>query len=99
MPATAGISSAVPATVWLVLYDREHVTEVKRGENAGATLANYNVVRELRRLGQWNGEAIEMALDIAPDAAGDGCAVIVQAGLTGPILAAAAMAIGASGGM
>ena len=91
--------SAVPATVWLVLYDREHVTPVKRGENAGATLVNRNVVRELRRLGQWTGEAIEMALDIAPDAAGDGCAVIVQTGLTGPILAAAAMAIGASGGM
>jgi len=90
--------SAVPATVWLVLYDREHVTEVKRGENAGATLANHNVVRELRQLGQWTGAATELPLDIAPGAAGDGCAVIVQAGQTGPVLGAAAMALDPGGG-
>ncbi len=91
-------AAAFPATVWLVLYDREHVTKVKRGENAGATLVNHNVVRELRRLGAWTGAATEMAFDIAPDAAGDACAVIVQAGLTGPILGAAAMALGPAGG-
>jgi len=91
-------SAAIPATVWLVLYDREHVTAVKRGENAGATLVNHNVVRELRRLGQWTGAATELPFDIAPGAAGDGCAVIVQAGLTGPILGAAAMPLGPAGG-
>ena len=39
------------ATVWLARYDKEHVTEIERGENAGRTLRNINVVRELREIG------------------------------------------------
>lgn len=84
-----------PATVWLALYDRKHVTRVPRGENAGRELANYNVVRELRSLATWTGKRIEMSLD--PEAMGaarfDGCAVLVQRRDTGPILGAAAVAL------
>jgi hypothetical protein len=41
--------------IWLVGYDREHVTRVARGENKGKTLTNYNVVESLEHLASWRG--------------------------------------------
>ena len=89
----AGHAPDAGATVWLAVYDRNHETEVKRGENAGRTLRNVNVVRSIERIGTWTGERIEIPLDLnAALARGrDGCAVIVQQGRTGPVLAVAAM--------
>ena len=79
------------ATVWLAVFDKQHKTAVPRGENSGATLSDYNVVRELRRVGTWPGSAVQLPVAMAPDASAkhDGCAIIVQLGETGPILAAA----------
>jgi hypothetical protein len=90
---SAGRAPEVGATVWLAVYDRGHETEVKRGENAGRTIRNANVVRSFERLGTWTGERLEIPLDLAGAAARgrDGCAVIVQEGRYGPILAAAAL--------
>lgn len=84
-----------PATVWLVLYDRAHETPVKRGENAGRTIRNSNVVRAIVPIGRWSGEATAMVIDVTPaqTAGRDACAVIVQHGETGPVLGAATMAI------
>jgi hypothetical protein len=88
-----------PATVWLALYDRQHVTPVKRGENAGATLTDYNIVREFRRIGQWDGTQLDLPLDIgAIDLADRGVAVIVQAGGAGAILGAAVLPTVRAGG-
>ena len=78
------------ATVWLAFYDERHVTPVRRGENSGATLTNYHVVREWRRIGEWTGAPVEFALDPAPQGR-SACAVIVQEDDTGPILGAAAI--------
>ena len=79
-----------PATVWLAHYDRQHITPVKRGENAGATLTEYNIVREFRRIGQWDGAKLDVPLDIeATDLPDRGFAIIVQAGTAGPVLGAA----------
>lgn len=81
-----------PATVWLALFDSERETRVARGENGGRTLKEYNIVREWRKLGTWNGDAIALPLDIAmSDPDRNGCAVIVQSGPVGPILGAAIM--------
>jgi hypothetical protein len=81
-----------PAVVWLVLFDREHMTPVKRGENAGATLKDYNVVRAWRRLGEWTGEAVELPIDIDSAAiTTGGYAVILQADPVGPVLGAAVL--------
>jgi hypothetical protein len=81
---------AQPATVWLAIYDRRHATPVKRGENAGKTLTNYNIVREFRSIGRWDGADLDLPLDLgATDLAERGFAVIVQAGESGPILGAA----------
>lgn len=89
----AGHSPSGGATVWLAAYDGDHETAVPRGENAGRTLQNRNVVRELEDLGTWTGERMEIPIDLA-SAAGRGragCAVIVQQGRTGPILGATAL--------
>ena len=81
------------AAVWLAVYDGTHETKVPRGENAGRRLRNYNVVRELTRIGTWHGERMEIPLDMAAAAAQgrDGCAVIVQERPAGPVLGAAAL--------
>jgi hypothetical protein len=95
----AGHAPDEGATVWLAVYDREHVTEIKRGENAGQELRNANVVRSFERLGTWTGARLEIPLDLADARARgrDGCAVIVQRGRAGPVLAAAAMNLDALG--
>jgi len=86
--ATAGGPSG-PATVWLVLFDRQRQTPVKRGENAGATLTDYNIVREFRQIGTWTGTALDLPLGVDPAAMqGGGCAVIVQSDPMGAVLGA-----------
>jgi hypothetical protein len=79
------------ATIWLVKFDREHVTSVATGENEGRTLTDYNAVRTLHQLGSWTGEAVDMVYDAnEPDEPGNGgCAILVQRDGTGPIIAAA----------
>lgn len=91
----AGHAPDVGAAVWLATYDRRHETEVMRGENAGRTVRNANVVRRFERLGTWTGERLEIPLDLAAAAARgrDGCAVIVQQGRNGPILGAAGITL------
>ena len=89
----AGHAPDAGATVWLAVYDRSQETEVKRGENAGRTLRNANVVRSFERIGTWTGARLEIPLDLSAALARgrDGCAVIVQQGRNGPVLAVAAM--------
>jgi hypothetical protein len=85
----AGTANA-PATVWLALFDHAHKTQVQRGENSGATLTEYNIVREWRKIGEWNGQAVEIALNLTPESDEyDACAVLVQEGGYGPIRGAA----------
>jgi hypothetical protein len=76
------------AAVWLAVFESRHETEVTAGENDGKRLANYNVVRALKRVGEWSGAPAEIPLDLAgvPPAC-DGGAILVQSGETGPILA------------
>jgi hypothetical protein len=84
----AGVA-AEPCTLWLVAFDRQHATPVHGGENGGRTLTNYQVVRRFEKLGTWSGEALDLtAPAAAPDPDG-GVAVLLQAGGTGRILAAA----------
>ena len=76
------------ADVWLVRYDPRTVqVPVRRGENGGKTLPHKNVVRELVRLGGWDGRA--QTFRLAPAPAGLATAVLVQTVHGGPILAAA----------
>ncbi|MFN4284235.1 MAG: DUF1223 domain-containing protein [Alphaproteobacteria bacterium] len=79
------------ATVWLVAYDAKHVSVVERGENRGKTLTNFNVVRAMRAVGEWDGKRQTLLLNLADEiAAGYGnAAVLMQIGKVGPIIAAA----------
>jgi hypothetical protein len=79
------------ATVWLVRYDQRRDVPIQRGENAGNKLSYFNVARDMRSLGQWRGQAMQLDLSQAELSEGgrDGCAIIVQNGPVGPILAAA----------
>jgi len=86
----AEIDQAKPASLWLVVYSRQNETPVTRGENAGSTLIEYNIVRELRRLGEWTGNAIDLELDVDAGDKNMGCAVILQVDGNGPILGVAA---------
>ena len=78
-----------PAKVWLISFLRREATRVLRGENHGKLLVNHNIVTEMRRIGDWDGE--DRTIDVASVANDDrtGCAVLVQAGAAGPILGAA----------
>lgn len=82
-----------PATVWLVAFDDRHTARITGGENSGATITYSNVVRALRPVGTWTGEARTFTVDISPERDGGygNCAVIVQADGTGPVLGAAAL--------
>lgn len=79
---------AQPADIWLVRYD-PNITEVPvaRGENRRRVLPIKNSVRELTRLGGWNGAAV--TLDLPPPPDGLASAILVQLPLGGEILAAA----------
>ncbi|MEM7170499.1 MAG: DUF1223 domain-containing protein [Pseudomonadota bacterium] len=81
------------ATVWMAVYDREKTSDITRGENAGKKLAYHNVVREFRKLGSWDGDAAEFALSITDPESHDGCAIIIQHGETGRVIAAADMTL------
>jgi hypothetical protein len=83
----------VPATVWLVTYKRSAESHVKAGENAGRSLATFNVVRSLQKVGTWDGKPSEIELKLDPVARAnspDACALIANQGGNGPIVAAAA---------
>ena len=76
-----------PAIVWLVAYDpRVIAVPVRAGENQGRTLPHRNIVRRLTALGTWSGPAARFALP--PRTPGLECAILVQDGRGGPILAA-----------
>ncbi len=74
--------------VVMVRYDpRLILVPIQRGENGGRTLPHRNVVREMLSLGRWTGKAQIYALPPATHA-GLRTAILVQAAVGGPILAA-----------
>lgn len=83
------------ADVWLVSFDKQHVTHVDAGENMGKALTNTNIVRNLQSIGQWQGESLVIKSNIAPLEDNQNCAVIIQAyddskgRISGPVVGAA----------
>jgi hypothetical protein len=77
--------------VVLVAYLRHASTNVGRGENAGKSLEEFNIVRSMRTLGEWKGasQSFQVSAASLPADATD-VAVLVQSRGTGPILGAAA---------
>jgi len=87
----AKTAKQVNANVFMVIYDKEHITKIKRGENSGKTISNRNVVRSLMNIGSWTGEAANLSFPLGDN--GDACAVIIQSRASGKILGAATIAI------
>jgi hypothetical protein len=60
----------------LIGFDHDHQTAVRHGENSGRTLAEANVVRSIRKIGDWQGAALRLnaalpeGQDVAHRAAG-----------------------------
>ena len=49
--------------VLLVVFNpREQSIEIKRGENRGRTLAHWNLVKEIRKIGEWRGGNVRVSL-------------------------------------
>ncbi len=80
--------------VVLVAYLRHAVSAVGRGENAGRTLEEFNIVSGIRVLGRSRGETwrFRVAVSSLPPDATD-VAVLVQPSGQGPIIGAAAHAL------
>lgn len=81
--------------VWLAAYDPRRETSVRAGENGGAKLEEFQLVRRFESIGDWTGGAL--ALTATPPSEGQGVAVFIQ-GEDGRILASAALAPAAVGG-
>jgi hypothetical protein len=87
----AGPAPAKGATVLAVHFLPQAETVVSRGENAGKTLIEYNIVREIQPLGRFTGG--EATYDIVESENGEqrACAILVQDDETGAILGATLM--------
>jgi hypothetical protein len=89
--------SGTPAAVWLLSVAQEKPVVIGRGENRGKTVTYHNVVRDFRKLADWNGAPIRQSItlnEITGDA--DMVAVLVQPGSIekpGPIRGAAALSL------
>jgi hypothetical protein len=73
----------------LVAYVSRSATPISRGENSGRTLIEFNVVRQLLRLGEWEGKGATFRIrrNALPDDA-DRVAVLVQESHQGPVVGA-----------
>ena len=79
-----------PSDVVLVPYLRKALSAIGRGENAGRTLQEFNVVRAARKLGRWDGHVQSFRTPLAslPRDATD-VAVLIQPPGQGQIIGAA----------
>ncbi len=68
------------AEVWLLPILKAHTVPIGRGENRGRTITYANVVRGMKRVGEWRGGSarFEMPIDTARSG-GDGYVVLLQA--------------------
>jgi hypothetical protein len=83
----AGRAPPEPADIWLAIYETGPLlVHIRAGENAGQFVTHYNVVRELRRAGTWNGAAQRLPNQLCWPR----CALLVQTPNGGRILAFAA---------
>ena len=82
-------AQAPESDVILVAYLRSAVSAIGRGENAGRTLQEFNIVRAVRKIGRWDGRAQvfrSQASSLPPDATD--VAVLVQPDRQGRIIGA-----------
>jgi hypothetical protein len=86
----AADAKVASSDIVLVGYRRQAVSAIGRGENAGRTLTEFNIVRIIRTLGQWDGKArqFQTGVDSFPADATDVAALVQPVG-QGHIIGAA----------
>jgi hypothetical protein len=72
--------------IHVVAYRSKAVSPISHGENRGRTLTHTNVVTNWSTVGAWEGDAASFVVPM-PDAQDGGVVVILQAGMTGPVIA------------
>ena len=80
------------ATIWLFRVLPQASVHIGDGENGGRTVTYHNVVRDIRAVGMWKGQAVTLDLprgEVGPGR--DGIAVVVQQGGYGRIVGAASI--------
>ncbi|NVK19239.1 MAG: DUF1223 domain-containing protein [Methylocystaceae bacterium] len=73
-----GPSSSVPLQVYQVSYFKEKTTVVRRGENRGKTLSEYNIVHSLEKIMDWSGGEKRLNIQFSQTDPNLGHAVFVQ---------------------
>ena len=79
------------ATLWLMAYSPSISTEIKKGENAGKTIAYHNVVRKMVPAGMWHGEPSKIVLpreSVIPEDC-KGWVALLQEGKVGRVMGVA----------
>lgn len=85
----APISGA--ANIWAIAYESQDASQADAGENAGRHLPSFNIARNLKLIGQWNGQQTEFAIPaLAKDKVPDGIAILANLNQSGQIVAATA---------
>lgn len=69
---------AAAGEVWLISFDAERSTFIAAGENAGRRLVYPNVVRSIRKLGDWRNAGLSLREALRPDEQGERLALLVQ---------------------
>lgn len=72
--------------LWLAVFDSTRTVTIAEGSNLGKKLTYYNVVRDLKDLGTWDGSPQERLISAGTDY--NGISLIAQSTKTGRILAA-----------
>jgi hypothetical protein len=82
------------ATIWVFQLLNQATVNIGAGENSGRKVTYHNVVRTLRAVGMWKGQAVsfELPRHDPSDPPHDGLAVVVQQGGYGRVLGAARIA-------
>ena len=74
-------------TLWLVRYDPRTIpVPIGAGENSGRTIPHRNIVRQLEKVGDWNGQPARFTL--TPGTSGLRTALLLQDGTGGAIIQA-----------
>ena len=76
------------AGIWLLRVKDQQATRPAGGENKGKNLVNHNIVREVRRVGDWTGKRAVVDLADYKLEEGFSCVVLVQTARPGPVLGA-----------
>lgn len=86
-------SAGGKASIWIALFQQKGTVAIGRGENRNREITYTNIVKEMRKIGEWSGDRVKMSLskkDLMKDGA-NGFAVVVQTqqnGLPATILGA-----------